>query len=321
MNVIEKVMLKVIKHKVTRWFQLEKSLTALDNVYKGDYNSPEKSWPNPNKIPGGEEVPFSLKNIPIVGHSLKSCVHQGTQAIKSISDNPVSYKKVINEEELKEFEDFSKLNGIGKIGYAKLPPHLIFKDRAVLYDNAIVLIMEMDKDAISQAPSVETFKMVMSTYDTLGITTNLLTEKLREMGFQAQASHPLGGLVVYPPLAVEAGLGWFGRHGLLITPDFGPRQRIAAIFINIDNLPISKINEHTWIGEFCESCGKCIKACPSKAILKEPIEHKSGRKTNIIREKCLPIFVKQEGCTVCVKECTFTKVNYNVLKERFENKS
>lgn len=315
MNIIEKVILRLIKRRVTKWFALERSLASRDNVYKSTEESPEKSWPNPDKIPRGEEVPFSLKNIRIVGPSLGSCIHQGMKAIRSVSENPEYTQDIIEEASLREFQEVAKLKGIGAIGYTKLPPEFIFKDRAVLYDKAIVLIMEMDKTSVMKAPSLETFKMVMSTYDTLGKTTNFLTEKLRKLGFQAQASHPLGGLVLYPPLAVKAGLGWYGRHGLLITPQFGPCQRIAAIFTNIENLPLSNVNEHSWIGEFCDKCGKCIRACPSQAILELPLEHKSGQKTHILREKCLPLFVKQQGCTICVKECMFTQNNYdNVFK-------
>ncbi|MDO7788213.1 4Fe-4S binding protein [Desulforamulus aquiferis] len=318
MNIIERIILKVIRNKVKKWFDLERSLTSLENVHTSVENSPEKSWPNPDKIPSGEEVPFSLKNIPIVGHSLRSSIDEGIKAIKSIQENPKSGQVSITDPELKEFEELAKLKGIGAIGYTKLPAHFIFKDRAVLYDTAIVLIMEMDSIAIKNAPSVDTFRMVMSTYDKLGEITNLLTEKLRKMGYQAQASHPLGGLVLYPPLAVQAGMGWFGRHGLLITPQFGPRQRIAAIFANIDNLPLSEGNEHSWIEKFCNRCGKCIRKCPSNAILELPIEHNSGRKTHIIREKCLPTFVKQQGCTICVKECSFTNNSYKDLYERFK---
>jgi epoxyqueuosine reductase len=320
MNIAEKLILNLIKHKVSNWFALERSLTSIKGVHKPCEHSPEKSWPNPDKIPVGEEVPFSLKNIALVGPNLSSCVKQGTRAIKSIADNPKQSRTSISENELKDFEKLAKMNGIGAIGYTKLQPHLIFKERAVLYDTAIVLTMEMDKKSVAKAPSVETFKMVMSTYNDLGIMTNMLTDKLRSMGFQTQASHPLGGLVVYPPLAVDAGLGWFGRHGLLITPQFGAAQRISAIFVNIDNLPITKVNKHSWIGEFCKSCGKCIRACPSKAIYEKPIEHKSGRKTHISREKCLPVFVKQQGCTVCVKECVFTKMNYYEVQDSFSKR-
>ena len=317
MNFIEKIILKIIKRKVANWFQLERSVAQMDNAIRSCEESPEKSWPNPSKIPGGGEVPFSLKNIPTVGLSLKSCINQGMQAIKTISKNPVQDRKSISTEQLVDFEEFARMKGIGIIGYAKLKPSLIFKERAVLYDNAIILIMEMQQEAISKAPSMETFKMVMSTYDTLGKITNLLVDRLRDMGFQAQASHPLGGLVLYPPLAVDAGLGWFGKHGLLITPRFGPRQRIAAIFVNIDNLPIdvNKTNDHSWIDEFCNHCGKCIKTCPANAILDQPIKHSSERKTHIIREKCLPVFVNQEGCSICIKECMFNQKDYYDLRK------
>lgn len=253
MNFIEKAILKIIQHRVSNWFALERSLTSLNNAYQASPDSPEKSWPNPDRIPGGGEVPFSLNNLPVVGPSLSSCISQGVKAIKSINSNPPTSKHTISEGQLRELEELACSLGIGAIGYTQLAPNLIFKDRAVLYDKAIVLLSEMDKTAIMKAPSVETFKMVMSTYDTLGRTTNLLTDHLRSMGFQAQASHPLGGLVIYPALAVAAGMGWFGRHGLLITPQFGALQRIAAIFVNIDNLPITTGNDHDWIAEFCQN--------------------------------------------------------------------
>lgn len=107
---------------------MERSLSSRDNVYKFVDDSSEKSWPDPEKIPGGNEVPFSLKNIPIVGPSLSSCISQGTKAIKSIQDNPEAGSLSIGDDELREFEEFAKLKCIGAIGYTKLPPHLIFKD-------------------------------------------------------------------------------------------------------------------------------------------------------------------------------------------------
>lgn len=317
MNILEKGILQIIRSRVSKWFKLEKSLAKSEFAIQSVPGSPEKSWPNPDKIPGGKEVPFSLKNISIVGHNLSSCISQGSKAIKSISNNPITEKKIITEKELKELRSFAKEIGIGSIGFTKLPEHLIFKDRAVLYNNAIVLTMEMDQSAIEKAPSIETFKMVMSTYNDLGIKTNQISEKLRTMGFQCHASHPLGGLSLYPPLAVEAGLGWFGRHGLLITPEFGSRQRISTIFINVDNLPVSSENSHQWIHDFCARCGRCIRNCPSNAILEQPVTHESGRKTHIIRDKCLPVFVNREGCSICIKECPYSKSDYFDIQKAF----
>ena len=88
----------------------------------------------------------------------------------------------------------------------------------------------MSKKAISKAPSIETLKSVFETYDSLGIITNKLTDYLRKNNFYAQASHHLGGLVLYPPLAQKAGFGCLGKHGLLITPKFGSRQAYFSNF-------------------------------------------------------------------------------------------
>lgn len=319
MNLLEKIILSKIKHRVAHWFALEQSITKMEGAITSVGTSPMKSWPDPDKITTGEEVPFRLNNITTVGPKLSSCVKHGMEAISSIQRDTNEMKTIMTDEERLEFEKAAQNSRVGAIGYTKLPPHLIFKDRAVLYDNAIVLLMEMDQQAISMAPSKDTFNMVMSTYDELGIVTNKLTEMLRNMGFKAHASHPLGGLVLYPPLAVEAGLGWIGRHGLLITPEFGPRQRISAIFFSASNHLSPTVNEHSWIEEFCDRCGKCIKSCPSGAIMEKPIIHEGGRKTQIVREKCLPVFVHQQGCTICVKQCAFSAHDYDKIRRNFKD--
>jgi|GEM_PF-1056511 epoxyqueuosine reductase len=317
MTPIDKIILKIIQRKVSHWFDLERSLTKVQNSFGATPESPEKTWPDPKKIPQGGEIPFSLKNIFVVGLHLKSCIHQGEKAIKSLDENPVEPKTRIDQESLHKFEKYAISLGIGAIGYVQLPRELIFKDRAVLYDKAIVFLMEMDKDKIDKAPSVDTFRMVFETYDSLGKVMNTLTGNLRQQGYGAQAGHPLGGLTLYPPLAKAAGLGWMGRHGLLISPEFGPRQRIGAIFTSIDNLPFAETNLHAWIPEFCNKCGLCVRTCPSKAIREHPVVHESGRRTHIIREKCLPVFVTQQGCTVCVKECSFSKRGYEDIYKSF----
>lgn len=316
MNIVEKVILKIIQRRVSHLFDLERSLAKFPDSYGATEESPGKSWPDPDKITLGGEVPFSIKNYFIVGKYLKSTIHQGVKAIRSLDQNPYMPKSTISPEDLKTFGDHAKSLGIGVIGYTRLPRRLIFKDRAVLYDNVIVLLKEMDKDRIAKAPSVDTFEMVMETYDSLSKTVNTLTGYLRESGYGAQGGYPLGGLTLFPPLAAAAGLGWNGRHGLLITPQFGPRQRIAAIYTSIKNLPFSKRNPHSWIMDFCDKCGQCIRTCPAKAIRERPVLHESARRTHIRRDKCLPFFVNDQGCTICVKECSFTRRSYEDIYKR-----
>ena len=43
------------------------------------------------------------------------------------------------------------------------------------------------------------------------------------------------------PIAIDAGLGELGRNGLLVTPKYGPRVRLAKILTNMPLVPDSPI--------------------------------------------------------------------------------
>lgn len=65
--------------------------------------------------------------------------------------------------------------------------------------------------------------------------------------------------------AVAAGLGEFGRQGLLVTPRFGTRQRLTSI---ISNAPLTP--DRLYSGKpICNGCMKCVKACPVAALSKK----------------------------------------------------
>ena len=267
-------------------------------------------------IQGKVSKMFSFKAIPTMAGSIKGIL----RSFKDLEKNPTDAKAKIDEEILKELENFASTIGVGMIGYCKLPPELIFQNKGILYDNAIVLIIEMEKEKMDKAPSYDSFHEVHRTYRDLGYFTNDIADFLRERGFGAHPIHPLGGAVLFPPLAKKAGLGWQGRHGMLITPKFGPRMRIAAVFTSIENLPIPEENPHSWIEKFCATCGICIRKCPTKAIREPAIEYGPGLLNHIDREKCFPYFLEEHGCSVCIKECQFNKHSYEHLKAKFENR-
>lgn len=317
---LERLILRIIRRKLRGWFALEATLLDREGAITAEPTSPARTWPDPEKLLVRRELPLTLKMAPMLAPLLSSCIHQAKHAIHSLRDNPKQPKLTLEPGFLEAFEQQAHSLGIGAIGYARLPRRLIFQDKAVLFANAIVLTKEMDREKINQAPSVETFEMVFGTYDSLGKDVNALCDFLRQHGYNAQGGHPLEGLNLYPPLAAEANLGWHGRHGLLITPQFGPRQRIAVIYTDIQDLPFATENQHRWISDFCDKCGRCIRTCPGSAIREQPVVHASGLKTHIVREKCLPIFNSQQGCTVCIKECTFHRKDYAELKAKFDRK-
>jgi hypothetical protein len=209
--------------------------------------------------------------------------------VDSLSENPPNPSTNATGEFLEQLREFSHSLGIGIIEFIKLPRNLIFQKFGVIFENTIVLAMEMDKDKIDKAPSQETMNMVFETYDSLGIGANSIAAFLREQGYAAQADHPLGGTVLYPPLAQKAGIGWVGKHGILITPEFGPRVRLAAV---------------------------------PQAILEDTVMHDTGLMTNISQQDCFEYFIQFYGCSVCVKACPFSKSTdaYERLKQVVEKR-
>jgi len=211
----------------------------------------------------------------------------------------------------------AKSLGIDLIGFAPIDENLIFENDYVggielLYENGIVLGMEMDYDAINTAPNPPAGLESLRIYAELGEATNQLADFIRSKGYRAIACHPLGGPILYPAMAVKANMGKIGSQGLLITKKFGPRQRLSLISINVGPLPENK-HEEFEISKFCEKCRRCINFCPVNAILDEPIVNENGTITRIDSEKCFEYFYETTGCSVCIEKCPFHKVGYQVL--------
>jgi len=234
-----------------------------------------------------------------------------------------------NSDIWRALSDYSSEKWCVKFGFTEVPVELIFKNKAILFKYALVAIQEMDKEKINTAPELDAGEEVLAVYNSLGLAVNDIARWLRkEYGIRCQANHPLGGLVSTVPLAVKAGMGWCGSNGLLITPEYGQRQRIAPIFIEAPIFEFTDSDEHRWIEEYCTLCERCQKACPTGAILKEKIYNSETIdgigliRTSIEREKCYPYFNETLGCSICVKVCPFSRTNgtYERLKKVMEKR-
>jgi epoxyqueuosine reductase len=74
-------------------------------------------------------------------------------------------------------------------------------------------------------------------------------------------------------LAVRAGLGWQGKHSLLINPKLGSWLFIGELLITAplaydEPVPLNSLSESL---SFCGSCTRCIEACPTDAIVEPAI--------------------------------------------------
>lgn len=178
--------------------------------------------------------------------------------------------------------------------------------------SVIVIANEMDYDLLKTVPSA-----LSGAATGLGYTYDLvvalsLAQYIRNLGYRAVAS--LNDTALSIPLAVQAGLGEYGRHGLLITKEFGPRVRLGKVFTDLPLAPDKPIR--FGVKEFCQVCRRCQQACPPKAITAgEPSPQKvtqsnlqGVRKWTTDPEKCFNFWVNQNAeCSICIRVCPYNK--------------
>jgi epoxyqueuosine reductase len=62
-------------------------------------------------------------------------------------------------------------------------------------------------------------------------------------------------------LAQQAGLGWFGKNTMLITPRAGSFVFLASLFVELDLTPSAPFE-----ADRCGTCTRCLDACPTGAL-------------------------------------------------------
>lgn len=136
---------------------------------------------------------------------------------------------------------------------------------------------------------------------------------IRELGYNAIPCHNDTAMSV--PLAIDAGLGELGRHGLLINPEFGSNMRICKVLTDMPLAPDKPITFGA--AEFCRTCKKCAEMCPSKSIPMddEPsyevpfsLNNPGMKKWHTNAYNCY-LFWKTNGasCSICQFVCTYSK--------------
>jgi reductive dehalogenase len=184
------------------------------------------------------------------------------------------------------------------------------------FNRAIVMAIEMDYDSIATSPSFTSSAATALTYSKMAFLEIELMAFIRRLGYSAISCGNDVGLSV--PLAIDAGLGGYGRHGLLITKKFGPRVRLAKV---LTDMPLEADQPDTRFAQsvirFCEVCEKCAVHCPSQSIPFGPDQTLGGesksnnpgvRKWYINPETCYGFWVENGSeCSNCLRSCPYNK--------------
>ena len=178
----------------------------------------------------------------------------------------------------------------------------------------VVLIHEWGKDldGTEHAPTLLTEGLSTLAYARMAPTLWMLAEFIRGLGYNAIPAANDTALSI--PLAIDAGLGQVGRHGLLINPKVGSRCRISKIFTDLPLEPAGAVD--SGITEFCNACLKCVPKCGTKAITTggrsfDPLDESNATGVltwKVDAKKCMT-FQNRVGstCSTCVRRCAWTK--------------
>ncbi|MFC1627906.1 reductive dehalogenase [Gemmatimonadota bacterium] len=179
----------------------------------------------------------------------------------------------------------------------------------------VSLAFEEDYWAIANSPGRLASAATGSGYSRMAITASTLAEFIRSLGYRAIPAGNGFGLSI--PIAVDAGLGEVGRLGLLTTPRYGPRVRLAKVLTDMPLVPDVPIS--FGVAEFCEKCMLCADQCPSGAITSGSRTWEGTSRSNsqgtykwyVEGAKCYDF--NGFSCSNCKRCCPFNKPNNSWL--------
>jgi reductive dehalogenase len=175
---------------------------------------------------------------------------------------------------------------------------------------ALALTVEMDKTMLDSAPYGPTVMESAQQYVSAGVIAVQMAEFIHNLGYPARAHIDGNYRVICPLVARDAGLGEIGRMGLLMTPELGPRVRLAVVTTNLPLVADERSRDHSVI-DFCTRCHKCADTCPGKAIpFNERAEFEGIQRWKLNSEACFTYWCTVgTDCGRCLRVCPYSHPN------------
>jgi epoxyqueuosine reductase len=180
------------------------------------------------------------------------------------------------------------------------------------HTHCVVIGQAMDPDLIATAPSALAGAATGLGYSQDALVLLAVAQYIRNLGYRAVPSMNDSALAI--PYAIKAGLGEYGRNGLVITPEFGPNVRFGKIFTDMALQSDNPIR--FGVSEMCETCRRCTDACPASAISNDAPSSDLHNQSNIggvtkwsvDGERCFDYWSKiNSDCSVCIRVCPYTR--------------
>jgi len=179
----------------------------------------------------------------------------------------------------------------------------------------VQLSEELIKRNAGQAPTALSSSTTGMAYARARNIMDRLQTFLYVLGYQGLMGTWYNGLAIAPALGVMAGLGELSRLNKMISPEYGPLQRIFKVITDLPLAPTKPID--AGIMRFCRTCKKCAEACPAGALSTEtepswevvgPWNNPGHRTYFQDGPKCRTWWsVNTVGCATCLAVCPFSR--------------
>ena len=300
------------------------------DMFYETYRTPKLTW---RKADGFTQRDYALRNASWHVTDIFAEMRDGDDRREgfldpytAVRDGPGSALPVSSPEEMaREIKYAAKTLGADLVGITRNDQRWLYthaysreneaeKPQEISTDleNVIVIAQSMDRGLLRTAPSALSGTATGATYSRDTIVLLAIAQYITNLGYRAVASMNDSALAI--PLAIQAGLGEYGRHGLLITREFGPRVRLGKVFTD---MPLAHDRPISFgVKETCDICRACTVGCPARAIADaEPsteVHNRSNirgiRKWTTDAEKCFRFWANQNtDCSICVRVCPYNR--------------
>jgi ferredoxin len=209
-----------------------------------------------------------------------------------------------------QMKDFALSHEADAVGIAAMDPLYVFEGYTVEEPWVIVLALAHNYERLRHVPSDETNGIGVSDigdqYARGTRASYALANWIRSQGYNAHAyPGPMADALLLVPPAIASGLGELGKHGSLISPQFGAGVRLAGVTTDMPLVATAPIRFGA--DDFCKSCQACTRACPPGAIQEQKQTVRGVERWYVDFDKCIPYFAEAASCGICIAICPWTK--------------
>lgn len=204
--------------------------------------------------------------------------------------------------------------GADAVGISRCPDWVWYSHNAVgepitpPHDQAISMVIDQGYETMEGSSGDDWIAVAQSmrAYLRFSLLGGVLAQQIRNLGYEAKAHTVMDGDVLQPPLLLLAGLGEVSRIGeVILNPYLGPRLKSGVV---TTDMPLAHDQPIDFgLQNFCESCNKCARECPSGAITAGPKLMFNGYEIwKSDSQKCATYRISTEGgamCGRCMKTC------------------